>query len=367
MKARLFLALIATLLLIISPARAEITIAAVGPITGQDATTGEQMQHGVEAAVEAINAAGGVNGQKLRLVIKDDACDPKQTVSIANQLAADGISIMIGPMCSGSAIAAAKITSEENILMISPSATSPLLTDAGIDTIFRVCWRDDQQGKVLADTILSHEKGKAVAVIHDKTAFGQGLAEVVSRLLDNGGMKPKLYESITRGERDFSPLIAKLKQNDIGAIFYGGYYTEAGLLVRQMRDQGLPAHFYSDDDLITREFWKITGEAGEGAMMSFTPDPRTRPQAAEAVKIFKEKNFDPEGLTMYSYAAVQVAAEAMRRAGSSDSKKLSTVLHQGTYPTVLGDLAFDKKGDIINPEFVLYRWHNGVYEPLGTK
>jgi branched-chain amino acid transport system substrate-binding protein len=339
-------------------------LAAVGPVTGQDASTGEQMERGAQAAVDAINAAGGVLGQKLHLVVKDDVCDPKQAVAVANELSGEGVFAVIGHMCSGAAIPASKVYNEEGVLTISPSATSPLLTEQGFDNVFRTCGRDDQQGEVVADLIAKKYGGKNVAIVQDKTAYGQGLADVVKKDLNAKGIHEAMYESISRGERDYSSLVAKLKQNDIGVMFFGGYHTEAGLIVRQMRDQGLKTVFIGDDDLTTREFWSITGAAGEGALMSFNTDPRTKPEAADAVKRIRAAGFDPEGNTLYSYAAVQVVAEALRRAGSVDLKKVIAALHEGSYPTVIGNLAFDAKGDVTKPDYIIYRWADGNYTPL---
>ena len=363
-RMRLALALLVALVFFGNKAWADINIAAVGPITGQDAPTGEQMQRGAEAAVDAINAAGGVMGQKLNLIIKDDACDPKQAVAIANQLSSENVFAVIGHMCSGSAIPASKIYNEEGILMISPSATSPTLTEAGFDNVFRTCGRDDQQGAVIAELIEKSYQGKNIAIVQDKTAYGQGLADEVKKDLNERGIQEKLYESISRGERDYSSLISKLKENNIDVLFYGGYHTEAGLIVRQMRDQGLKTVFIGDDDLTTKEFWSITGAAGEGAMMSFNPDPRKKPEAADAVKHIRASGFDPEGITLYTYAAIQIITEAIKRSNAIELPKVIAALHQGSYQTVIGDITFDSKGDVTKPDYIIYRWTEGSYVPL---
>jgi branched-chain amino acid transport system substrate-binding protein len=305
-----------------------------------------------------------VLGEKLKLIIKDDACDPKQSVAIANQLGSEKIFGVVGPMCSGSAIPASKIYNEEGIIMISASATSPQLTEQGFDNVLRTCGRDDQQGAVVADYIAKKHADKNIAIIQDKTAYGQGLADEVKKNLNRNGIQEKMYESISRGERDYATLVSKLKQNKIDVLFYGGYHTEAGLIVRQMRDQAVQAVFIGDDDLTTKEFWSITGSAGEGAMMSFNPDPRIRPEAMDAVKRIRAVGFDPEGVTLYSYAAVQVMAEAMRRAGGADSAKVVAALHQGSYQTVIGSITFDPKGDVTRPDYIMYRWTQGAYTPI---
>jgi branched-chain amino acid transport system substrate-binding protein len=348
----------------LTSAFADINIAAVGPMTGQDAPTGEQMQRGAEAAVEAINEAGGVMGQKLHLAIKDDVCDPRQAVAIANELSGEDVIAVIGNMCSGAAIPASKVLNEEGILMISPSATNPLLTEQGFGNVFRTCGRDDQQGDLVGAFIAKHYPGKNIAIVQDKTAYGQGLADEVKKTLNKLGVHEKIYESISRGERDYSALVSKLKENDVDVLFYGGYHTEAGLIVRQMRDQGLKTVFIGDDDLTTTDFWSITGDAGEGALMSFNPDPRARPEAADAVKRIRATGFDPEGTTLYTYAAVQALAEAIRRAGSADEAKIAGALHEGSFPTVIGPVEFDAKGDVKQPDYIIYRWSKGVYAPL---
>jgi branched-chain amino acid transport system substrate-binding protein len=351
-------------LLFAQSAYADVTVVAQGSITGQDAMSGEQMQNGAQAAVDAVNESGGVLGQKLKLVIKDDACDPKQGVTVANELGDGSIFAVIGPTCSGTAIPASKVFNEEGILMISPSATNPQLTDQKLSTVFRTCGRDDQQGQAIAEYILKNDKDASVAIIDDKTAYGRGIADEVKRALNKGRVVEKMRWSITRGERDYASLIAKLKENNINVIFFGGYHTEAGLIVRQMRDAGVTALFISDDDLTTREFWSITGGTGEGAMMSFNPDPRTKAEASDAVKRIRANGFEPEGLTLYSYAAVQVLVDAVKKAGAFDVVKTAAALHQGQYETVVGTLAFDDKGDVKDPDYILYRWSKGDYAPV---
>ena len=182
--------------------------------------------------------------------------------------------------------------------------------------------------------------------------------------MNKGGVTEKMRWSITRGERDYASLIAKLKDNNVQVVFFGGYHTEAGLIVRQMRDAGVSALFIGDDDLTTREFWSITGASGEGALMSFNPDPRRKTEAAEAVSRLRAQGFEPEGLTLYSYAAVQALVEAIRRAGVVDATKTAAALHQGSYATVVGELTFDAKGDVTNPDYILYRWTKGDYAPI---
>ncbi len=360
----LTLAIAAATALGVSASKADINIATAGPMTGQYASFGAQMKAGAEQAVADINAAGGVLGQKLSLSIGDDACDPKQAVAVANEMVGKGVVFMAGHFCSGSSIPASSVYTEEDILQISPASTNPKFTDEGGPNVFRVCGRDDQQGIVAGGFLAKQFKGKNVAVIHDKTAYGKGLADETKKAMNKAGLKEKLYEAYTAGEKDYSALVSKLKQNSIDAVYVGGYHTEAGLIVRQMRDQGMNTRLVSGDALVTDEYWSITGPAGEGTLMTFSPDPRKNPKAAPIVKKFRDKGIEPEGYVLYTYAAIQVFAQAAQEAGSTDLDKLLKVLHKSKFDTVLGDLSFDSKGDVTLPGYVFYEWKNGKYDYL---
>ena len=345
-------------------ARADIEIATVGPMTGQYATFGAQFRAGAEMAVEEINAAGGVLGQKLVLNVGDDACDPKQAVAVANQMANKKVVFVAGHFCSGSSIPASKVYEEEGILQISPASTNPDLTEKGGDNVFRVCGRDDQQGIVAGNFLAENYKDKKIAIVHDKTAYGKGLADETKKNLNAKGVTEALYEAYTAGEKDYSALVSKLKQNAIDILYVGGYHTEAGLIVRQMREQGMTTTLMSGDALVTEEYWAITGAAGEGTLMTFSPDPRKNPVAAPIVQKFRDKKIEPEGYVLYAYGAVQVFAQAAAKAGSVEAKKLVPVLRSEKFDTVLGNIGFDEKGDVTAPGYVFYEWKNGKYDYL---
>lgn len=345
-------------------AHADITIGAAGPMTGKDAPFGEQMRRGAEQAVADINKAGGLLGQKLVLKIGDDACDPKQAVSVANEMAQAGASLVVGHYCSGSSIPASKVYTEEGILMISPASTNPKLTDEGASNVFRVCGRDDQQGAIAGGYMAKHFKDKKIAIIHDRTAYGQGLAEETKKALNANGVTEKLFESYTPGEKDYTALVTRLKNDGIDVLYVGGYYTEAGLMVRQMHALGMKTILVAGDALVTDEFWSITGDAGEGTLMTFGPDPRKMKEAQDVVKSFKASNYEPEGYTLYTYAAVQVFADAVKATGKTDVESLSKHLKSTDFKTVIGPLSFDNKGDIKQPAYVFYRWNKGKYAEI---
>lgn len=353
---------VAAAALMTGTAWAEIVIATAGPMTGQYASFGQQMKAGAELAVADINANGGVLGQKLTLEVGDDACDPKQAVAVANQMVNKGVVFMAGHFCSGSSIPASAVYDEEGIIQISPASTNPKLTDEGGPGVYRVCGRDDQQGMVAGSYLAEKYAGKNIAIVHDKTAYGKGLADETKAALENAGGTTAMYEAYTAGEKDYSALVTKLKQAQIDALYVGGYHTEAGLLVRQMREQGMDTQLISGDALVTQEYWAITGDAGEGTLMTFSPDPRKNERAAPVVQKFRDAGIEPEGYVLYTYGAVQAWAQAVEKAGSTDFEEVVEALNTGEFNTVLGNIGFDDKGDVTAPGYVFYSWSNGNYD-----
>jgi len=346
-------------------ANAEIKIATAGPMTGQYASFGEQMQKGAEAAVRDINAAGGVLGQMLSLSVGDDRCDPKEAVAVANKFVNDGVKFVAGHFCSGSSIPASAVYNEEGVLQISPASTNPKLTEQGFSNVFRVCGRDDQQGDYAGAWLSKNYLGKTVAFAHDKQAYSKGLADLTQAAFEKAGGKVALTETVNPGERDYSAFVTKLKAANIDALYYGGYHTELGLIMRQMRQQGLNAQVLSGDAMNTQEFWSITGEAGEGLLFTFAPDPRAKSEAKEIVDRFKAEGYDPEGYTLYTYAAIQIWAAAANKAGTLDTAKVEEALHSMEFSTVIGPLSFDKNGDRTTADYTWYEWTKGNYIEVG--
>lgn len=339
----------------------EVKIAVVGPITGQYAAFGEQMKRGAEMAVAEINAAGGVMGRKLALSVGDDACDPKQAVAVANKMVTDKVAFVAGHFCSSSSIPASAVYRDGNILQISPASTNPQLTEQGIKTVFRTCGRDDAQGVVVGEFLAKNYKGKNVAILHDKSTYGKGVADETKKAMNKGGLKEKMYEAYTQGDKDFSALISKMKQAQIDAIVLGGYHTEGGLLIRQAREQGLKAQLIGFDALVTDEFGQIAGPASDAVVMTFPPDPSKVAKNKDLVAKFQAEGYNPEGYTLFTYAAVKVWAEAAKKANATDAPKVAAALRQGKYDSPVGTLEFDEKGDVKNAEYVFYEWKGGKY------
>jgi branched-chain amino acid transport system substrate-binding protein len=353
-----------------SAAQAQVKLGMAGPITGPSAAMGSQMKNGVEQAVEDINAAGGILGQKITISVGDDVSDPKQGVSVANKFVGDGVKFVVGHFNSSVSIPSSEVFNEYGVLQITPASTNPRFTERKMWNVFRTCGRDDQQGTVAGEFILSKYAGKKIAIIHDKTTYGKGLADETKKVLNAKGLREVLYDGINVGEKDYSAVVSKIKQSGADLVFFGGLFTEGGLILRQMRDQGVQAPIMGGDGLASAEFGAIGGPAVEGTLMTFGPDPTKKPEAAEVVKKFAAKKINPESYTLYSYAAVQVIKQAAEKARSLDPKKVAEAMHSGmTFNTVIGSFAYDAKGDRKDSDYVVYVWKTApdgkmIYEQL---
>ncbi len=352
-------------------AMAQVKIGVAGPITGANAAFGAQLVNGTQQAVDDINKAGGILGQQITLEQGDDVSDPKQGVSVANKFVGDGVKFVVGHFHSGVTIPASDVYSENGVLFITPSATNPKVTDRKLWDAFRTCGRDDQQGMVWAEYARDKLKGKKIAVVHDKTIYGKGLADAALDNTHKFGIEEVLYEGVNTGEKDYSEIVSKIKESGADYLMWGGLHTEGGLIIRQMRDQGMKTVMISGDGITDNEFAQIGGPGVEGTLMSFGPDPRNNPNAKDVVAAFKAKGFDPQGYTLYSYAAVQILKQAAEKAKSLDPKKVAEVMHSGmAFNTVIGPIAYDKKGDRASADYDWYVWEKSddgkiTYKQLG--
>ncbi|GAB7533201.1 branched-chain amino acid ABC transporter substrate-binding protein [Pseudomonas sp. 3A(2025)] len=335
-----------------------IRIGIAGPKTGAVAQYGDMQFSGAKMAIEQINAKGGVAGKKLEAVEYDDACDPKQAVAVANKIVNDGVKFVIGHLCSSSAQPASDVYEDEGIIMVTPAATSPDLTARGYKLVFRTIGLDSAQGPAAGNYIAKQVKPKVVAVIHDKQQYGEGIATAVKQTLEKDGIKVALFEGINAGDKDFSSLIAKMKQANVDFVYYGGYHPELGLILRQSQEKGLKAGFMGPEGVGNASISQIAQDASEGLLVtlpaSFDQDPANK----ALVDAFKAKKEDSSGPFVFpSYAAVQVIADAITLAKSEDTDKVAAALRANTFKTPTGDLAFDDKGDLKDFKFVVYTWH----------
>ncbi|QND53821.1 ABC transporter substrate-binding protein [Phyllobacterium sp. 628] len=341
-------------------ARADIVIGNIAPVTGPVAAYGMQVKNGVEAAAEAINAEGGIKGEKIVIKLFDDAGEPKQGVSVANQVVGEGIKFVVGPVTSGVSMPVSDVLAENGILMITPTSTTPDLTTRGLETVFRTCGRDDQQADVAAKYMLEHYKDKRIAIVYDKNTYGTGLANGLKAALNKGGVKEVVNQGINAGEKDYSALVTRLKAEKAEVIYFGGYHPEGGLIARQLADQGIKAQIIGAEGLSNTEYWAIGGDAAAGTLFTNSADPTKNPSASKIIDALKAKNIPAEAFTLNAYAALQVIKAGIEKAGSADPAAVAEALHSGApVSTVVGDLTYAKTGDLTTPTFVLFKWEGG--------
>ncbi|WLI40673.1 branched-chain amino acid ABC transporter substrate-binding protein [Pseudomonas hefeiensis] len=350
-------------------AQADIKIGVAGPMTGANAAFGEQYMKGAQAAADAVNEAGGVNGEKIKLVAGDDACEPKQAVAVANRFVdQDKVLAVVGHFCSSSTIPASEVYGDAGIISITPGSTNPQVTERGLSAMFRMCGRDDQQGIVAGDYIVDVLKGKKVVVLHDKDTYGQGLADATKAQLAKRGVEPVLYEGLTRGEKDFSAVVTKIRAAGADVVYFGGLHPEAGPLVRQLREQGLKdVKFMSDDGIVTDELVTTAGgpQFVDGVYMTFGADPRLLPDSKAVVDAFRAKGTEPEGYTLYAYASIQALAAGFNGAGKNDGEAAAEWLKANPVQTVMAKKEWDSKGDLKVSDYVVYQWDkDGKYHQL---
>jgi branched-chain amino acid transport system substrate-binding protein len=361
---RLLLALLVTSALA-SPASADIAIGTVGPMNGPLQLFGEEMKAGAARAVADIDAEGGVLGQKLTLEVGDDNCDGAQATAVANQMIGKNIVFMAGHFCSFASMPAAPVYAQAKIVQISPASPHPAFTDQRAGPgVFRLCGRDDDQGKVAGTFLAKHFADKRIAFADDRSPYGKGLAEATKKAMNDAGKKEEFSETYEAGARDFNELVSRLKDANIDVLYIGGYHPDAALIAKEMRDQGLHTVIVGGDDLLTEDYWRTAGDAADGTLLTFPPDPRRNPEAARVVAAFRQSGNEPQGYTLCTYAAVQVWAAAATLAGSIDFDKVTAALAKGTFKTVLGDIRFNQKGDATRAGYAVYIWHNGKCDML---
>jgi branched-chain amino acid transport system substrate-binding protein len=346
-------------------AQAEILIGAAGPMTGTLAWFGEQMQQGMDMKVAELNETGGVLGQQVELLMVDDYCDPAQAIAAANKLVEARVAAVIGHYCSGASIPASKVYAETGILMISPYSTNPTLTEQGFANVFRVVGRDTLQATMVADYLAERWGDQEIAIVHDGQAYGKGIAEEALRRLGEHGVTGILFEAIEPGQTDYLKLIDKLQAQGIDALYFGGYAAETGLIIRQARSRGYDLQMIGSDALAGEYFEQVAGPAAVGVRFVSYADPRTNEEAAAIVEKFRANGYEPEGLTLYSYAGVEVWAQAAEKAGTIEEKAVAAALRAHEFDTILGTIGFDDKGDVYGYEpFVWYVWQQDNYAPL---
>jgi branched-chain amino acid transport system substrate-binding protein len=347
-------------------AEADIRIGVAGPMTGVYAWAGDRYLRGTGLAVEDLNAKGGVLGQRVELISGDDFCDVDQAAALAHKLASDGVVFVAGHWCSHASISAAKVYETAKIMMISPSSASAKLTDEGGPNVFRVYGRDDRQGAMVADYLVDHWAGKGIAILDDGTTWGAGVADGARHRLQERGVTLAVDETITPDKPEYSDVVSRMQTAGVEVLFLGGYHREAGLILRQARDQGYDLQLIANSAMALEDFPMIVGPGLEGTVMVAVTDMRSSSQATDVVERFRAQGHEPAGVTLNAYAAVEVWAQAVEAAGSLDFDAIVEAMHSRQFDTVLGTIGFDEKGDITG--FEPWQWFvwqaDGTYVPL---
>lgn len=340
-----------------------IKIGVAGPMTGDQSVFGRDERHGVKLAVQEWNEKGGVLGQKIELIAEDDQHDPRQAVAVANRLVSDRVAGVIGHFNSNCSIPASAVYHRAGIPMISHGSTNPQLTEQRFNNVFRVCGRDDQQGKIAADFVCNKLKLSRIAVIQDKTTYGQGLADEFRKWL-GPGCKVVYYGTIIQGDKDFRTVLTNVKADNPELIYYGGVYPEGGLLAKQARQLGIKAMFMGGDGIMGPEFISIAGSAANGTYATFGPDINKVRTAAAFIKSYKHLYGDPGPYSIYAYVATNILLTAIKGCGSADPSWIIPYLHSHTFDTALGPIEFDKKGDVVHSPYVVWQVKNGKWVQL---
>jgi branched-chain amino acid transport system substrate-binding protein len=349
-----------------TPLRAEILIGVAGPMTGKEAWYGAQMERGAAQAVADLNAKGGVLAQPVRLIVADDFCDPEQALAAANKLVSDGVIGVVGHFCSGASIPASEVYEAAGVLMISPTSSNPMLTELGRANVFRIHNRDDAVGTAIGNYLADHWGDEKIAILHDNTTFGKGIAEFTKDQVNRRGLTEAIYRAYMPGQVNYGAEVAELQAADIAVAFIGGYQAEIALMARAASDRGVPVQLVAGLGLTSEDFGLIAGPAAEGVLFTDVADPRGRAEAAPVVQRFRAWGFEPEGYTLYAYGAVEVWAQAAEKAGSLELEAMIKALREHEFDTVLGPIDFDHKGDLTVQNPVWYVWRGDTYLPLET-
>ncbi|MCL4478531.1 MAG: branched-chain amino acid ABC transporter substrate-binding protein [Deltaproteobacteria bacterium] len=340
-----------------------IQIGVAGPMTGDQSVFGQDEAHGVELAVKEWNEKGGILGKKIIAVVEDDQHDPRQAVAVANRLVDDGVVGVIGHFNSNCSIPASVVYHKAGISMISHGSTNPQLTEQGFNNVFRVCGRDDQQGRIAAQFVTNKLKLTRIAVIDDRTTYGQGLTDQFKKWLGKA-CKVVYSSSIIQGDKDFRAVLTDIKAADPQLIYYGGVYPEGGLLVNQARQLGINALFMGGDGIMGPEFIKIAGSSANGVYATFGPDITRFKQAKGFIKSYKRLYGDPGPYSIYAYIAANILLGSISAAGTTNSRAIINYMHTHSFDTALGPIRFDNKGDVVHSPYVIWQVKDGRFVQL---
>lgn len=370
MKRKMFYAAAAMLLAATAPsigAADTIKFGVAGAHSGDLASYGLPSVNAAKLVIEKVNASGGIDGKMVELLVEDDVCKPEVATNTATKLVSEGVNVVLGHICSGATKAALPIYKNAGVLVMSPSATNPALTQSGDYPNFaRTIAPDDAQAQVDVEFALNKLGYTKIAVVHDKGDYGKGFAEFAKKFLEESGKADVvLFEGVTPGAVDYSAIVQKIKRSGAEAVMFGGYHPEASKIISMMRKKRLKADFISDDGVKDNTFIKVAGKNAEGAYASGPKDTTMNPLSIQAVKEHKEKfGSDPGAFFENAYSAALAMLNAIDKAGSTDLDALKKALQTEKVDTPVGSIYFDEKGDAIGVGFSVYQVQKGKFVEL---
>lgn len=344
-----------------------IKLGVAGPHSGDLASYGIPSIKAAELVVKEINAKGGILGKQVELLVEDDVCKPELATNTATKLVSKGVHVVLGHICSGATRAALGIYKDAKVIVMSPSATNPALTQSGdFPNFYRTIAADDEQAKLEVHFAVNTLKAKNIAIIHDKGDYGKGLAEFAKKFVEEGKQASVvLFEGITPGAVDYSAIVQKIKQSKADAVIYGGYHPEASSIIMLMRKKKMKTHFVSADGVKDDTFIKVAGKSAEGVYATGPKDVSKNPMAVAFNEAHKKAyGADPGAFFLNAVAATQALLNAVQKAGSADAAAVAKVLQGQDVETPLGKAKFDKKGDAIGVGFSVYQVKKGVFVEL---
>jgi branched-chain amino acid transport system substrate-binding protein len=358
----------------------EVTTAAAGellvkvghasPLTGPQAHLGKDNENGVRLAIDELNAKGfEVGGKKVhfQLLSEDDQADPRTATTVAKKFVDEGVNVVIGHLNSGTTIPASRIYNEAGVVEVSPSATTPKYTQQGYKNAFRVMANDVQQGRVLGQFAVQEMGAKKIAIIDDRTAYGQGLADEFEKSVKANGGTVIEHEYTNDKASDFTAILTKIKGSAPDVLFYGGMDGQGAPMAKQMKTLGLTTKFLGGDGIHTAEFMKLAGPAAEGVTASLPGVPlEAMPKGPDFKRRFEAKYGTIQLYAPYCYDAIMVVAEAMQRAGSIESAKYLPEMGKTKHDGVTATISFDAKGDLSGGAITVYRVEGGEWKVLKT-
>ena len=331
--------------------------------SGSDAAIGATMLDGAQIAIDEWNAKGGVLGKKIETISLDDEAKPDKAVNVAQTLVDDGVVAVIGHLNSNCTIPASRVYNDAKVIQITPGSTNPQYTEQGFPYAFRICGRDDQQGPVAAAFLHDQLHLNKIAILNNKSSYGEGLADEVKKTFEAKGGTVTIFSGIGQDERDFRANLSVIQGSGAEGFFWGGMYGQGGPLFVQLRQQGMTIPFATGDGCFDQSFINTVGASAANAYLSFGKDYHSIPAAQSFLQKYQDKYHHPEGAySVYGYDAANVLLTAITQAQSTDPDKVSAIIKGQPFDTILGKIEFDAKGDVKKSGFVMWTIKDGKFQ-----